>query len=116
MEILVTVLAILSLIFATFVIIEKIIFDRKIHSTDIGMTGRDVEDCTGLKLHILKVDGATYYAHIYSKFNNTFLNTISFIITNRLSYTINAVLIKYIFIYQTSNVKTDKWVNNYDEK
>lgn len=68
MEILVTVLAILSLIFATFVIIEKIIFDRKIHSTDIGMTGRDVEDCTGLKLHVLKVDGATYYAHIYSKF------------------------------------------------
>jgi hypothetical protein len=66
MEIFFSIVAILSLVFCTLVIIDKTIFDSKIREIDNGMTGKEVQNVSGKKLEIIKIDGNTYYARIKS--------------------------------------------------
>lgn len=66
MEIFFGIIAILSLVFCSVVIIDKTIFDNKIRNIDSGMTGKEVQEAAGRKLEIVKIEGNTYYARIKS--------------------------------------------------
>lgn len=66
MEIFFGILAMLSIIICTLIIVDKTLFEKKINSIDVGMTGREIQENTGLRLRIIKVDGNTYYARVIS--------------------------------------------------
>ena len=66
MEIFFSIVAVLSLLFCSVVIIDRTIFEKKIKDIQTGMTGKEVEEVTGRKLQILKVERTTYYARLTS--------------------------------------------------
>lgn len=66
MEIFFSIIAVLSLIFCSVVVIDKTIFDKRIKDIETGMTGKEVEKVTGRKLEILKLEKDTYYARLTS--------------------------------------------------
>lgn len=66
MEIFFSIVAILSLLFCSVVIIDRTIFDKKIREIETGMTGKDVERVTGRKLQIIKIEKNAYYARLTS--------------------------------------------------
>lgn len=69
MEIFFAIIAMLALGFCIIVIIDRAIFNYKVNTIITGMTGRQIENLTGLKVYILDVSdgGKTYYATIRSK-------------------------------------------------
>lgn len=66
LEIVFSIISILSLIFCTAVMIDMTLFNSKIRDVRTGMTGKEIQRQTNLKLKILKVDGNVYYAQIIS--------------------------------------------------
>lgn len=66
MEIFFSILAVLSLIFCSVIIIDRTIFDKRIRDIENGMTGKEVEKVTGRKLQIIKIEKDTYYARLTS--------------------------------------------------
>ena len=66
MEIFFSIVAVLSLIFCSVIIIDKTIFDKRIRDIENGMTGKEVEKVTGRKLQIIKIEKDTYYARLTS--------------------------------------------------
>lgn len=66
MEIFFSIVAVLSLLFCSVIIVDKTLFDRKIHYIESGMTGKEVEKVCGRKLEVLKVEKDTYYARLTS--------------------------------------------------
>lgn len=66
MEIFFSIVAVLSLIFCSVIIIDKTIFDKRIRDIENGMTGKEVEKVTGRKLQIIKIERDTYYARLTS--------------------------------------------------
>lgn len=66
MEVFFSILAIASLIFCSVIIIDKTIFDKRLRDVESGMTGKEVEQKTGRKLEILKIESGSYYARISS--------------------------------------------------
>lgn len=65
-EIFFAVVSVLSLVFCTAVIIDKAIFTQKVRDIMTGMTGRQIQELTGLKLQITKVSGNVFYARVSS--------------------------------------------------
>ena len=66
MEIFFSIVAVLSLIFCSVIIIDRTIFDKRIRDIENGMTGKEVEKVTGRKLQIIKLEKDTYYARLTS--------------------------------------------------
>lgn len=66
MEIFFSIVAVLSLIFCSVIIIDRTIFDKRIRDIENGMTGKEVEKVTGRKLQIIKIEKDTYYARLTS--------------------------------------------------
>ena len=66
MEIFFSIVAVLSLVFCSVIIIDKTIFDKRIRDIENGMTGKEVEKVTGRKLQIIKIEKDTYYARLTS--------------------------------------------------
>lgn len=66
MEIFFSIVSILSLIFCILVIVDMTIFSSKMRNVSSGMTGKEIQDATGLKLKILKIESGVYYARIVS--------------------------------------------------
>lgn len=70
MEIFFSIVSILSLIFCILVIVDMTLFSHKIRIITTGMTGKEIQVSTGLKLKILKIEpGNVYYARINSHLN-----------------------------------------------
>lgn len=67
MEIFFSILAVLSLIFCAFIVIDKTVFDRKLKRLKIGMTGKEIEEQENFRIQILDVKGLTYTARVFSK-------------------------------------------------
>ena len=65
-EIIFSIISVLSLIFCILVIVDSTIFSQKIKEVRTGMTGKEVQDITNMKLKILKIEGNVYYARISS--------------------------------------------------
>jgi len=64
------VLTVISLIVCTGIIIDRVLFSKNIKKIDYGMTGREIEALTGLKLHIINlsvVNTNDYEAIVTSK-------------------------------------------------
>lgn len=66
MELFFGIVSILSMLFAAVVLVDKTIFTYHIRQATRGMTGKQIQEITGLKLKIYKVDGKTYYALVHS--------------------------------------------------
>lgn len=66
LEIIFAILSVLSLVFCVAVMIDMTIFNSKIRDVKSGMTGKEIQRITNLKLKILKIDGNVYYAQIIS--------------------------------------------------
>lgn len=49
------------------VMIDMILFFQKMKDVKTGMTGKQIQNVTGYKLQILKIDDAVYYARVTSK-------------------------------------------------
>ena len=67
MEIFFSILAVLSLTFCTFIVVDKTVFDRKLKRLKIGMTGKEIEEQENFRIQILDVKGSTYTARVFSK-------------------------------------------------
>lgn len=67
MEIFFSIVSILSLAFCTLVIIDRIVFMQSMKAIDRGMTGKEIQEMSGLKIEIVKVSGNTYYGIVKSK-------------------------------------------------
>ena len=65
-EIIFSIISILSLIFCILVIVDSTIFSQKIKEVRTGMTGKQVQEATNMKIRILKVEGNVYYARLSS--------------------------------------------------
>lgn len=67
-EIIFSIISILSLIFCTVIIIDRTIFTQKMHSIETGMTGKEIQEATGLKIRVTKIEnrGTIYYAKVHS--------------------------------------------------
>ena len=66
MEILFSILAVGALIFCVVMIVDKTVFDKKIKEIGLGLTGKEIQDMTGKKLKIVKVEGNSYQAIVMS--------------------------------------------------
>lgn len=66
-EIFLSIVLAISCIFSTLIVIDKAIFVQKTKNIRIGMTGKEVQDETGLKIRFLKIEGNSYYALVQSK-------------------------------------------------
>lgn len=58
--------ALLAVGFCVIVFADKITFDKKIQNIEQGMTGKQIENKANLKLDVIRIEGNTYYAKIYS--------------------------------------------------
>lgn len=67
MEIFFTIIAIASLVFCVFVVVDKVIFDRVIKDIPTGSTGKDIQARTNHKLRIVKIEKESYQAIITSR-------------------------------------------------
>lgn len=65
-EIVFSILSILSLIFCITVMVDMTVFNQKVKEIRKGMTGKQIQNLTGLKLKILKVEANVYYAQVTS--------------------------------------------------
>lgn len=66
MEIFFCILAVLSLIFCSVVVVDKTIFDLNMRKIDPGMTGKEIERETGRKVTIVSIEKDRFYARIVS--------------------------------------------------
>lgn len=65
-EVFFAIVSILSLLFCSAVIIDKTVFTQKVREISAGMTGREIQNITGLKVKITEVKGNVFYARINS--------------------------------------------------
>lgn len=74
------VLTVISLIVCTGIIIDRVIFVKNMKKVGYGMTGREIEAATGLKLHIsnLSVTGNGNYEAIVTSKATIFKYTLIF--------------------------------------
>lgn len=65
-EIIFAIISVLSLLFCAAVIIDRAIFSQKVADIMTGMTGREIQDATKLKVEITEVKGNVFYARVRS--------------------------------------------------
>lgn len=66
LEIIFTILAVLSLLFLVAVVVDKTIFDRRLKDAKKGMTGKEVQKNTGFKMKVIQIEGNQYTAEVRS--------------------------------------------------
>lgn len=66
MEIIFSIIAVLSLIFCVVIIVDRTIFLRKLKEVEVGMTGKQVEEAAGYPLQIVSIEGTSYQAVVKS--------------------------------------------------
>ena len=67
MDVVFTIFFMLCLIIFIILIIDNVIFRSKTSMIETGMTGKEIQERTGLKVIIVSVQGNVYYARIQSK-------------------------------------------------
>ena len=67
-ELVFSIISILSLVFCILVMTDMIIFLQKVKEIKTGMTGKEIQRITGLKLKIIRIESNVYYAQIISHF------------------------------------------------
>ena len=78
MEIFFSIVAVLSLIFCSVIIIDKTIFDKRIRDIENGMTGKEVEKVTGRKFITVKgVDGDKIKTQLQKAYNSNTYTSIT---------------------------------------
>ena len=66
MEIFFSIVLIVSCVFCILVVMDRAIFAQRTKTVEIGMTGKEVQQNTGLKLKIINVEGNNYTAILFS--------------------------------------------------
>lgn len=66
MEVIFSIIAVLSLVFCVVIIVDRTIFTRKIKEIEVGMTGKEVEEAAGYPLQIVSIEGTSYQAVVRS--------------------------------------------------
>lgn len=66
LEITFSIISVLSLIICLAIMIDRTLFMSKIRDVRSGMTGKQIQNLTGLKIKVIKVDGTVYYAIVSS--------------------------------------------------
>lgn len=61
------VILVISCVFCALIVIDRALFSQKLRQIESGMTGKEIQDQTGLMIKILKIEGSAYYAMVSSK-------------------------------------------------
>lgn len=66
MEIVFGIISVLALVFCIIIVLDRALFMYKIKKIKNGMTGRQIENETNLRLRIFKIEGNSYNAQVIS--------------------------------------------------
>lgn len=66
LEVIFTILAVLSMLFFIMIVVDKTIFDRRLKDAKKGMTGKEIQNKTGFTMRVIQAEGNQYTAEVRS--------------------------------------------------